>query len=168
MGTRTRRRGDCDGRGGVGLWIRASPNSSQVTAPGKDTKNHPPSPPSTCQTHRRNNTLKGQRPPQKTGHSLWNGLHLPLRATLPSLLILLGIPGNLGSEAPPQGLLLASPGPTHWSQTSVVAERGRQRLSALPFHPPRLQTHVSLVPPAETFSMSFMAVSPVPQMAPGT
>lgn len=39
--------------------VRASPNSSQVTVPGEDTKNHPPCPCSTCQTHRRNDTLRG-------------------------------------------------------------------------------------------------------------
>lgn len=40
--------------------VRASPNSSQVTVPSEDTKNHPPCPCSTCQTHRRNDTLRGQ------------------------------------------------------------------------------------------------------------
>lgn len=93
--------------------VRASPNSSQVTVPGEDTKNHPPCPCSTCQTHRRNDTLRRQV------------ILCGMRAIFPSgqrSALCSCHSGRLGTSAPPQGLPPASPGPTRWSQSSMVVE----------------------------------------------
>lgn len=94
-GTWTRRRGDRDGSGGVGLWSQGLPKFK----PGHRARRGHEKPPALPLLHLPNPSEK--RHPEKTGQPLWNARHLPFRATLCSLLMPFGTPGNLCSTPGP-------------------------------------------------------------------